>query len=676
VSTAAARAAALQDLLRRAADEYYLEDRPSLSDAEYDRLFRELEALEAAHPDLRTPDSPTQRVGAEVPEGHLRKVTHLVPMTSLRNAFTDEELAEWEQKAARIVGLEALHASGYAAELKIDGAAVSLTYREGVLLTGATRGNGRVGEDVTANLRTIADIPARLRGTGWPPLIEIRGEVYLTFDGFEQMNAERVARGEPVFANPRNSAAGALRQKDPRETARRPLRFFGYAFAVPGTAPLPFRTQRELLERLATWGIPIPPHGRACATLSEVHAWAHALETTGRAALPFAIDGGVVKVDRLALQDELGVVEGAREPRWAIARKFAADIAETTLLAIGVNIGRTGKLAPYAVLEAVEIGGATVRNATLHNAALIASKDLRVGDRVLVKRAGEVIPQIIGPVPEKRVGTEQPWSPPAACPVCGSALVREDDEVDLFCPNSACAGRRLEALIHFVSRNAMDIRGLSESRVTQLVDAGLVTDAASLYALTTAPLEALDGFAARSAEQLVAAIAASTAQPLARLLFALGIRHVGEEAAKALARHFGSLEALRAASVEEIEAVRSIGPTIAASVHAWCREPWSQQLMARLTAAGVRVAEDAEPAADGALTGAVVVLTGSFPTLSRTEATAIVERAGGKVTSSVSKKTSFVVAGEEAGSKLEKAQSLGIEVIDEAELLRRAAPTD
>ncbi len=670
------RIAALRTVLATASHEYYIEDRPSMSDAEYDRLFRELQALEAAHPELRSPDSPTARVGSEVPEGHLAKHTHLVPMNSLGNAFSEQELEEWEQKAARIVGLEALQRSGYAAELKIDGAAISLTYRDGVLVTGATRGNGRVGEDVTANLRTIADIPPRLRGTDWPPMIEIRGEVYMTFEGFERMNEERVAQGEPVFANPRNSAAGALRQKDPRESARRPLRFFGYAFAVPGNAALPFRTQRELLERLAAWGIPVPPYAQACATLAEVHAWARALETTLRATLPFAIDGGVVKVDQLALQTELGVVEGAREPRWAIARKFAPDIAETTLRSIEVNIGRTGKLAPYATLDPVEIGGATVRNATLHNAALIAAKDLRVGDRVLVKRAGEVIPQIIGPVPEKRRGDEQVWAPPSACPSCGTPLVQEADEVDLYCPNGACPGRRREALIHFVSRPAMDIRGLSEARLDQLSAAGLITDAADLYRVAAADLLTLDGFAERSAEQLVAAIDASRQQPLSRLIFALGIRHVGEEAAKALARHFGSLEALASADLASIEAVRGIGPTIARSVEAWFADPWSRDLVARLTAAGVRVTADAAAATTGALVGAVVVLTGVFPTLSRTEATALVEAAGGKVTSSVSRKTTFVVAGDDAGSKLDKARELGIEVLDEAALLRRLTPPD
>jgi DNA ligase (NAD+) len=592
-------------------------------------------------------------------------------MTSLRNAFTEDELAEWHTRAARIVGEPALARSGYAVELKIDGAAVSLTYRDGRLVTGATRGNGRVGEDVTANLRTIRDIPGRLRGTDWPPLIEIRGEVYMTFDGFEKMNEERVSRGEPVFANPRNSAAGALRQKDPADTARRPLRFFGYAYAVPGVVALPFSTQTELLATLARWGVPVAPHHSRCASLNDVNGWAREIEQHVRGDLPFAIDGGVVKIDSIALQNELGVVEGAREPRWAIARKFAADIVETTLLDIKVNIGRTGKLAPYAVLDAVEIGGATVRQATLHNAALIATKDLRIGDRVLVKRAGDVIPQIIGPIPEKRPADAHAWTRPERCPACSTRLIQEEGEVDWYCPNPACAGRRLESLIHFVSRGAMDMRGLSEARVTQLVDAKLVTDPADFYAITAAQLRELDGFAEKSAEQLEAAIASSKQQPLARVLIALGIRHVGEEAAKALARHFGRIRELAAASMEQIEEVRGIGPTIAASVHEWFHDEWAQRLITRLEQHGLTMEEAKGTAPTGALRGAVIVLTGALPSLSRPEASALVEAAGGKVTSSVSKKTTFVVAGADAGSKLEKARELGVEVIDEAELLRR-----
>jgi DNA ligase (NAD+) len=437
-------------------------------------------------------------------------------------------------------------------------------------------------------------------------------------------------------------------------------------------AAVPFSTQIELLETLERWRVPVPPHHRFCASLGDVHAWAHEIEHDVRAKLPFGIDGGVVKINRIALQTELGVVEGAREPRWAIARKFAADIAETTLLEIRVNIGRTGKLAPYAVVEAVEIGGATVRNATLHNADLIASKDLRVGDRVLIKRAGEVIPQIIGPIPEKRSGDSAPWIPPTACPVCATPLVREEGEVDSYCPNAACPGRRLESLIHFTSRSAMDIRGLSEARVQQFVDAGLVSTPADFYRITADDLVALEGFASKSAQQLVDAINASRSQPLSRLLIALGIRHVGEEAAKLLARHFGSIVALQSASVDEIESVHGIGPTIAASVHEWFHSPWAARLIGDLEKARVNFIEPESVPVGSALRGSIVVITGTLPSLSRGEAEALVESAGGKVSGSVSKKTSFVVAGSEAGSKLDKAKQLGVEVIDEAELLRRA----
>lgn len=655
--------------LERAAHEYYVLDKPTLTDAAYDKLFRELQALERDHPELRDEDSPTSRVGAEVGESHLTKHTHLVPMASLDNAFDEAELAEWDARLRKLVG-GAVDADGYCCELKIDGAAVSLTYRDGTLAVGATRGNGTVGEDVTANLRTIADIPRHLDGAGWPAEIEIRGEIYMTFDGFERMNEERVRAGEDVFTNPRNSAAGALRQKDPRESAKKPLRFYGYAFAVPGTDALPFATQWELLETLASWGIPVAPHRRACPTLDAVHEWAREVEQTIRAELPFAIDGGVVKVNRLALQSELGVV-GGRVPRWAVARKFAPDIAETVLLDIEVQVGRTGALTPRAVLAPVEVGGATINYATLHNFELVAEKDLRIGDAVQVKRAGEVIPQILGPIPARRTGEERIVAVPTHCPVCGTAAVRDEEEVASYCPNVACAGRRIEALAHFASRDGMDIRGLSYQRLEQLIAAGLVKDAADLYTLTVEQVLTLDRFAEKSAEQLVAAIADSRAQPLARLLNALGIRHVGAESAKLLARSFGSMDALARATVEEIEALHGVGHTIAESVHDWAHDPAVRDLVARLAAAGVRMDEPRAVAADGVFKGMKIVLTGTLPTLSRGRATELVENAGGKVTSSVSKATDLVVAGAEAGSKLEKAEQLGITVIDEAELLRR-----
>lgn len=670
-SSPAARAADLRRRIERAAHEYYVLDAPTISDAEYDRIFRELQALERDHPEVRDADSPTARVGADVGESHLAKHTHLVPMVSLDNAFDATELGEWDARLRRLVG-DAVDRDGYCCELKIDGAAVSLTYRDGRLVTGATRGNGSVGEDVTANLRTIADVPRALDGAGWPAVIEIRGEVYMTFADFERMNEERVRAGEEVFANPRNSAAGALRQKDPRETAKRPLRFFGYAFAVPGTGPLPFATQWELLGTLAAWGIPVPPHRRECRTLDDVNGWARELETVIRPNLPFAIDGGVVKVNRLALQTELGVI-GGRVPRWAVARKFAPDIAETTLLDIEVQVGRTGALTPRAVLAPVEVGGATITYATLHNFDLVHEKDLRIGDIVQVKRAGEVIPQILGPVPGRRTGEERPVRAPSHCPVCGTEAARDEEEVATYCPNVACPGRQLEALRHFTSRDAMDIRGLSYQRLEQLIAAGLVRDAADLYALTEAQVAGLERFAERSAEQLVAAIAASKAQPLSRLLNALGIRHVGAESAKLLARAFGTMEALTAAPVDELEALHGVGRTMAEAVRAWSDDPVAQALIARLVAAGVRMDEPRAASAGGALKGKKIVLTGTLPTLSRQQATDLVEGAGGKVTSSVSKATDLVVAGEEAGSKLDKARTLGVPVIDEEELLRLLA---
>jgi DNA ligase (NAD+) len=666
----AARAATLREQLERASHEYHVLDRPSISDAEYDRMYRELLTLEEAHPELRTADSPTQRVGAE-PASALAKHTHLVPMLSLANAFNEEELAEWEERLIRLAG-DDVRKSGYTCELKIDGAAVSLTYREGVFVEGTTRGNGTIGEAVTANLRTLRDIPLRLRGTDHPFMMEIRGEVFMPFSNFERMNEERVAQGLPVFANPRNSSAGALRQLDPKVTAARPLRFFGYAIAVPDGEDLPVSTQSDLLAMLESWGIPVAPHRCRCAKLDEVHAWARDVEHRFRGEIDFAIDGAVVKVDNLALWPDLGVV-GGREPRYAIARKFAPDIAETRLLAIEVNVGRTGTINPYAVLEPVEIGGAQVRLATLHNFDLVARKDLRVGDVVQVKRAGEVIPQIIGPVPDKRDAAHPPapYAPPTECPKCGTALVAGSEKGMLYCPNFECPGRQLEGLVHFASRGAMDIRGLSYARLAQLIEAGLVHDAADLYDLNAPQLAELERLADKSAEALVAAIAASKAQPLSRLLFALGIEHVGENAAKQVARHFGTMQAIADATADEILAVHGIGDTIAESIAAWFADPQARSLVDRLRERGLTMDEPRTTTGE-AFKGFTVVITGSLPTLSREQAGALVEANGGRVSSSVSKKTSFVVVGDDAGSKLEKARQLGVETIDEAELLRRA----
>ena len=658
----------LREALNRASHEYYVLDAPLMSDREYDTLFRELQGLEAVSPDLRTPDSPTVRVGA-APLSSLVKHEHLASMLSLGNAFDDDELTAWNDRLLRLAGGD-VEKSGYAVELKIDGAAVSLTYDDGIFSIGATRGNGSTGEVVTENLRTLRDIPLRLIGDYPRGRIEIRGEVYLPFDRFEKMNEARVQAGESVFANPRNAAAGSLRQLDPSVTAKRPLRFFGYSVAAADPAILPFRTQWELLDQLAAWGVPVAPNRARYATLEEVHKWAHGIEHTVRGLLNFAIDGAVVKIDSLRLQDDLGVV-GGREPRWAIARKFAPDIAETRLLAIKVNVGRTGALNPYAELEPVEIGGVIVKLATLHNEELIQRKDLRVNDIVQVKRAGDVIPQIIAPVPEKSGPRGLPWRMPRKCPSCGTPVEKDDEEVAIYCPNVACSGRQLESLVHFASRGAMDIRGLSYARIDQLIDAGLVNDAADIYALTRERLLSLEGYAEKGTESLLSAIDTSKAQPLSRLLGALGIRHVGSIAAQLLARHFGTLDALASASADEIGSVRGAGPIIAEGVVRFFNNEGARRLVEKLRKEQVNFSEPRTVAAGGALAGKTVVITGTLPTLTRQMATEAVEQAGGRVTSSISKSMSFLVAGEEAGSKLEKARTLGVEVIDEAGLLRR-----
>jgi DNA ligase (NAD+) len=667
LETLAARAAELRRALERASYEYYVLDRPEISDLEYDRMFRELKELEEQHPELRTLDSPTLRVGAP-PQGQLAKHTHLLPMISLGNAFDDDELRDWQARIARQVGTDA--DGGYSAELKIDGTAVSLTYENGVLVTGATRGNGTIGEIVTANLRTMRDIPLRLAEKKPPRIVEIRGECYLPFDAFERLNEERVKAGEPIFANPRNSAAGSLRQLDPAITAKRPLHFFGFAASAPADVPLPFSSQRELLDTLERWGFPVESHRRHCITLEDVTAFVHEVEHSLRAQLNFGIDGVVVKVDSLRMQEELGII-GGREPRWAIARKFAPDIAITKLLAIEVNVGRTGALNPFAMLEPVEIGGTTVKLATLHNEELIHAKDLRVGDWVQVKRAGDVIPQVLASVLERRDGSEKIWRMPKRCPSCNTPVLKDEEEVAVYCPNVECPGRQLEGLVHFASRGAMDIRGLQYKRIAQLIDAGLVRDMADLYSLTVEKLVSLERFAEKSAEQLVAALEESKKRPLSRLLNGLGIRHVGEGAAQLLARHFGSLDALMEATEEEVEAVRGIGGIIARSVVEYFSASNSRKLMERLRKAGLTLTEPKAKTVGRSLAGVTVVITGTLPTLSRAAATELVQAHGGSVTSSVSKSTTFVVAGEAAGSKLEKARTLGIEVIDEAGLLRR-----
>jgi DNA ligase (NAD+) len=642
-------------------------DAPELSDAEYDRLFRELAELERVDPSLRTPDSPTLRVGAE-PAQQFRKHRHLVPMLSLANAFNEAELEQWQERNARLV--PEVRNGDYTLEVKIDGAAVSLTYRDGVLEVGATRGNGVEGEDVTVNLRTVRDIPLKLEGEGWPSLMEVRGEVYLPRSQFERINQERGARGEQPFANPRNAAAGALRQLDPKITRARGLRLFAFHVEAPG-GKLPVPSQHELLQRLKAWGFPVEPHHELATDLGAAHQAIARLEQL-LDTLDYGADGVVVKVNWLPLHAELGVV-GDREPRWAIARKFAPEVAVTRLVKIDINVGRTGSLNPFAVLEPVEVTGVTVSNATLHNFDLIEAKDIREGDWVEVTRAGEVIPQVLGPVRERRTGGEKRFQVPDRCPVCGSAVERPQDEVMVYCPNVSCPSRVLEGIVHFASRGAMDIRGLGYERVRALISAGLVGSVADLYdrkRLDATKLLALEGFAEKSAGQLIAAIDASRSRPLSTVLFALGIRHVGFQVARLLGRHFTTMDRLAKAPAEEIGAVRGVGPTIAEAVAGFLREAKNRELLRDLDRFGVNLTEPLAEA-KGPLGGQTFVITGTLEALSRTEAEQLIEQAGGHVTASVSKKTTAVVVGADPGSKMDRALELGVETISEAELLRR-----
>jgi DNA ligase (NAD+) len=669
VKGAAARAAELRRILERANHAYYVLDTPEMSDAEYDRLFRELQDLEAKDEDLRTPDSPTLRVGAEPATG-FKKHRHLVPMLSLANAFTEAELAEWEERNARLV--PEVKQAGYTLEVKIDGAAVSLTYESGLLVNGATRGNGVVGEDVTANLRTVLDLPLRLQGKAWPKKMEVRGEVYLSKSQFARVNHEREKAGEPPFANPRNAAAGALRQLDPKVVRARGLRVFCFHVEAPGQK-VPFTTQHELLAQLGKWGFPVEPHHTLVPNLERAHQAIAKLEAL-LPTLDYGADGVVVKVDKLALYAELGTRGGQREPRWAIARKFAPEVQITKLREIRINVGRTGALNPYAVLEPVEIGGVTVSTASLHNFELIKAKDIREQDLVEVTRAGEVIPQVLGPVIKPGVRRMKPYEPPDKCPVCGSAVERPPDEVAIYCPNVSCPARILESIVHFASRNAMDIRGLGYETVRTLLEAKLIRDVADLYdrrQLDLLQLLALDGFAEKSAEQLLKAIDASKRQPLSTLLFALGIRHVGAQGAKLLARHFGTMDSLKQAKEDEIAAIRGVGPAIAAAVAGFFRDPRNGKLVDRLEELGLTMTEPVAGTAGGPLAGQTYVITGTLTSLSRPEATRRIEAAGGHVTDSVTTKTTALVVGADAGSKVEKARALGIEQIDEAELLRR-----
>jgi DNA ligase (NAD+) len=663
----AARAAELRAELARHNHAYYVLDQPVVDDATYDGLYRELLAIEAEHPDLVTPDSPTQRVGGEARAG-FDEVRHLQPMLSLANARDAAELRAFHERLARLLKADGVDEEPvYVTEPKIDGLAISLVYEHGRFTRGATRGNGVVGEDVTANLRTVRALPLGFAAVGDdapPRLVEVRGEVYLPRAAFARMNDERVAAGLPVYMNPRNTAAGSLRQLDPRSTATRPLALWCYGLgAVEGLA---LESHYEALEWLRARGFPVNPLTARHASFDDVVAECERIGGT-RTDLPYEIDGVVVKVDSLALQRRLGSV--GRDPRWAVAFKFPATTRTTKLVDIGLNVGRTGALNPFAVLEPVEVGGVVVKLATLHNEEDIHRKDVRIGDTVIVQRAGDVIPQVVGPVLEARTGDERVFHMPATCPACGQPVVKPEGEVQHRCVNASCPSRGLEAIKHWVSRGALDIEGLGEQRVQQFWELGLVRTPAEIYRLTAEQLVGLDGFQERSAQKLVAAIDASRQRPFGNVLFGLGVPHVGDVTAQAIARHFGSLDALREASAQEIAEVEGVGPVIAEAIAVWFADPDHQALAAALHEAGVRLelSPDELPPAGGPLEGKTLVITGTL-SRPRTEIEDEIAAAGGKVTGSVSSKTDYLVAGEAAGTKLAKAQRLGVEVLDEAGL--------
>jgi len=669
-----ARAAALREEIERHNYAYYVLDAPTIPDAEYDRLFQELQAIEAAYPELVTPDSPTQRVGGQALDA-FPKVRHAVPMLSIRTETDTSEAGAraFDARVRKELGLtDADPPVEYHAELKFDGLAINLRYEAGVLVLAATRGDGETGEVVTQNVRTVRAVPLRLRSGHPPAVLEVRGEVYMRRDDFERYNARQRAAGKPTLVNPRNGAAGSIRQLDPKVAAQRPLSFFAYGLGeVQGWQGAP-ETHSAALDALVEFGVPVCAERRVCRGADELIAF-HAEIAARRDRLPFDIDGVVYKVNRFDLQRELGFV--TREPRWAVAHKYPAQEQLTVVEAIDVQVGRTGILTPVARLAPVFVGGVTVTNATLHNQDEIDRKDVRVGDTVIVRRAGDVIPEIVAVVRERRPRPEPPrfdiLQHYPTCPECGSHVVRLEGEVAVRCTGGLyCPAQRKQALLHFASRRAMDIEGLGDKLVDQLVDRGLVQTPADLYRLDQAALAGLERMADKSAANLRAAIEASKSTTLARFIFALGIRNVGEATAKDLARHFGSLDALIAATEADLMAVRDVGPIVAQSIVQFFREPHNLDVVRKLRDAGVHWPETAGvQQSAGILTGKTLVLTGTLPTLTREAAKAMIEAAGGKVAGSVSKKTDYVVAGSEAGSKLAKAQALGVPILDEAGLM-------
>jgi len=674
----AERVAALREELHKHAHSYYVLDEPTVPDAEYDRLFQELQALEARHPELASPDSPTRRVGGK-PLGQFASVRHAVPMLSIRTE-TDTEASgaqNFDTRVRKELGLAESEAPvDYVAELKFDGLAINLRYEDGVLVQAATRGDGEVGEDVTQNIRTIRQIPLRLPQDA-PPVLEVRGEVYMRRDDFESLNEkqrEKIAqgaKGEKTFVNPRNAAAGAVRQLDPGIAAQRPLSFFAYGLGeiTPKEQGGPdFESHFQMLLTLKSWGFPVAALTQTAQGASELIAF-HQKIGRERDQLPYDIDGVVYKVNSLALQKKLGFV--TREPRWAVAHKYPAQEQMTTVLAIDVQVGRTGKLTPVAKLAPVFVGGVTVTNATLHNEDEARRKDVRIGDTVVVRRAGDVIPEVVSVLAEKRVKNAPQFTMPRTCPVCGSDAVREEGEADYRCTGGLfCGAQRKEAILHYAHRRAVEVDGLGDKLVEQLVDANVIRTLPDLYRLGLMALAGLDRMADKSANNLLEALEKSKSTTLPRFLFGLGIRHVGEATAKELARHFGKLDAVMNATEEQLLEVSDVGPIVAKSIRTFFDQPHNREVVEQLRACGVHWTEG-EPAARAPqpLSGKTFVITGTLPTLSRDQAKDLVEAAGGKVAGSVSKKTDYVVAGTEAGSKLTKAQELGITVIDEAGLL-------
>jgi DNA ligase (NAD+) len=672
-----ARVEQLREAISRHNQLYYELDAPEIPDADYDSLVRELLAIEEQHPDLITPDSPTRRV-AGAAAATFDEVVHRVPMMSLDNAMDPNELSAWADRTRRrLADLGVGEAdTGYVCELKIDGLAVSLRYEDGVFTQGATRGNGAVGEDVTANLRTLDSIPERLT-KGAPAVVEVRGEVYLPISEFERINAEATAAGDKTYVNPRNTAAGSLRQKDAAVTATRRLAFWSYQLGEVVGGP-DFATHHETMDWIASLGFPVNPERRLVGSLAEVSAFC--VDWQGRRHdLDYEIDGVVVKLDDLAVREQLGAT--ARAPRWAVAYKFPPEERTTTLVDIGVSIGRTGRATPFAVLEPVFVGGSTVAMATLHNADQVAAKDVRVGDTVIVRKAGDVIPEVVGPVLADRPADAVAWAFPSVCPSCGGPLVQPEGEVEHRCANEHCPARVAGAIEHFASRSAMDIEGLGEQRVHLFGELGMVADVADIYTLDYDRLAGLEGFGELSVANLAAAIEASKTRPLANLLVGLNIRHVGGTVARVLAEHFGSLDNLEAASVDELAAVEGIGPVIAGSVAEFLARSEHQTILAKLRAAGLNLTQPSAAAAAGVpegeaavLAGMSIVVTGTLEGFSRDGATEAITARGGKAPGSVSARTTLVVVGASPGaSKVTKAEQVGVPVVDEAAFVRLLA---